>query len=780
MFLVRLGTCFLPDMANSAPALACDVVSDLAAASASTATYDRLLNALGGYEQDPAQPAAREEVLAAARLLARELVRLTKRDQDHPLVQTALEAVRQLAVSGVQDYAVAADDRRWMADKALSQWPNLLAAMLLGANWQWGNLPMLEAVPQWLWGDYSAWTFAAPQGFTAVGDADRYARHLLPRIEELARLVDCNLGSAAVRAAGTAYLKHSSGIPLYFAQESLRRHAEARARILKRLVGREATPFEAVPFAREGRRLRLGFLNRHFGSQTETYTTLPTFEHLDPEQFEVILFALVDADNELAGYCRSKAQDYRVLPPDIEGQLTMLRDANLDVLVFGTNITASVHELTQIALHRAAPLQVVNNSSCITSGMPEIDLYVSGDLTEAPDAPAHYSERLGLIPGPAHAFNYKADQQESTANWTRSDLGIPEDAVVFVTAANYFKIIPEMQQVWAKLLAAVPNSRLLVHPFNPNWSSTYPIKRFCAEFDRVLAENGLTADRLMVSTEKFPSRAEVGRLLSVGDVYLDTYPFGGVNSLVDPLEAGMPLVVWEGQTFRARMGAALMRSLQLPELIAHNEEEYVAKALMLATDSTTRSEWKNRIQSAMERTPVFLDTLAASDAFGALIETAFDELVSLGKRDFLRRRIPLTASTVVKGDATWDAVAVARAALRAAPADSALRRQYGKALLATGCPARASEYLLAAVENEELNSDLWLELAEAFRANGQSEQALQAVQAGLKLNPKNSTGWTMVAELARGIGAHDFAAEAEDVLQHLASHAAESAAPAVG
>jgi len=733
-------------------------------------SFERLHAALAAYEQEPGSVQLRTEVSVATCAVARALVALSKRDSEHPTVIKSLHLIRQLSGSGVHDYAVSEEAREIVASASANQWPAALAMMMLGAAWQWGNPPRLDAVPQWLWDEYTAWVFAAPQGFTAVGDAQRYAQFLLPRLEELAKLVERNLGSASVRAAGEAYLQNSLSIALYFADDSLRQHAELRGRILKRLLARDAVAFEPMVFPRAGRRLRIGFLNRHFGPQTETYTTLPTFEELDPERFEVTLFSLRDSDTELAGYCRGKAQDFRVLPSDFEGQLNALRDANLDVLVFGTNVTAAVHEVTRLALYRIAPLQIANNSSCITTGFPDIDLYVSGDMTETADAPADFTERLGLLPGPAHAFNYSADKQEPTTTWTREALGVPADATVFVTAANYFKVIPEMQQTWAKLLAAIPNSRLLIHPFNPNWSSTYPIKRFCAEFDRALAQHGVATDRLIVSTAKFPSRTDVRELLRIGDVYLDTFPFGGVNSLVDPLEAGLPVVVWEGSAFRSRMGAALVRALQIPELIAAGEPEYLRIATELAMDSTKRAALSTRITSAMERTPIFMDPLAASDAFGDLVEVAFDELAEKGKNTWQTQRNPLTVTSGAEVEASFDSVAVARAALRRSPADPSLRHAYGVALLTMGNAACAAKYLLAAIQTSEANAQMWFDLAQAFRQNGQMQEALQSLEASLRLDVKNHAGWRLVVELAEAVGAYEMVAEASSVLDHLAGN----------
>jgi len=663
----------------------------------------------------------------------------------------ARQLIRLLSASGIQDSPTPPADLA-LAKRLASEFsggPGLLAAMLLVSAWQWPEAPTLSRVPDELWGDYTTWLFAPSLGFCVPGQATAFAAHTLKRLEDLTTWTRRNLGSATVRAALDAYVNTASAIPLYFVRDSLRTHAELRAQLLAKAMGAHRDAYDPLPEFRHGRRLRVGFVNRHFGSQTETYTTLPTFEQLDPERFDVQLFALRQSDSPLEQYAREHAQAFNVLPDDFSAQLAMLREAQLDAIVFGTNVTAVFNEVTRLALYRSAPLQVVNNSSCITSGMPHVDLYVSGELTESSDAASHFSERLGLLPGPAHAFNYEADRQEPTVEWSRATLGIPESAVLFVTAANYFKIIPEMQLAWARLLASVPGSYLLLHPFNPNWSSSYPVERFCAEFDRVLLEHGVDGSRLRVSTERFPSRSDVKALLSVGDIYLDTFPFGGVNSLIDPLELGIPTVTWEGETFRSRMGSALLRQLGLDELIAGSEDSYLKIAAHLAKESTLRLELKCRIARSMERSPVFLDPLAASDAFGDLLESAFDTLAEVGTAAFRAERTPLRARVP-------------------SPLDSASRHRRGMELLAAGRAARAADYLTAAVQHDEANPHLWFDIATAFRAAGQLQPAIQALETSLRLDAGRADAWVVLVELAEGVGSVELAREALGCAMELA------------
>jgi protein O-GlcNAc transferase len=700
------------------------------------------LSSLATYIESPASATSLAKLRSTLRSVAH-LVTVPSRTQaDAAHLQPVMELQKKIAASGVLDKVAEAGDLALASELGRQGPTGLLAAMLLVPAAQWSGAPALKDVPRGLWASYTAWLFHTPQGFCAVGQVSAYAAHYLCRLHELVALVEAEPRARHIQTALQMFTALNNSIPLYFAEGSLRKHMELRGRLLA-AAGRvdSRTQFPTAP--RNGRRLRIGFINRHFAPQTETYTTLPTFEQLDPARFDVKLFVHRNLGTTLENYAAARAASFTVLPANLEEQLHILRAAALDVVVFGTNVTAVCHEVTLLALHRVAPLQVVNNSSCTTSGLPEIDLYVSGTATEHESAPSHFSERLGLLQGPAHAFNYKADQQAPKSNWTRAALGLPEDSVVFVSAANFYKIIPEMREAWARLLAAVPGSRLLLHPFNPNWSSSYPIKRFCAEFETVLAAHGVSSDRLVVSSLRFPSRYDVAELLKVGDLYLDSFPFAGVNSLIDPLEIGLPVVTLEGESFRSRMGAALLRNLGLNELIAADAAAYHGLCVRLAGDPAARAALSTRINAAMERQPLFLDTLAASDAFGALLEQAYDELASRGREAFRRDNRPIIGSDVFS---------------------TVFRQARGRALLDAGEANRATDYFLNAIQQDDVNPSLWRDLAEALSRSDRISEAVEALQTCLQLDARHIPGWQLLAELSKTLGHGELLAEAKAML----------------
>lgn len=483
----------------------------------------------------------------------------------------------------------------------------------------------LAEVPGWLLDDALAYLLAFPSGFDDEGEAERYALTLEANLAPIVTGLRAPQPSAAHRAAALHVVRNGNFIPTYFTPAPTRDLQRLRGDVLRELLAANGAQLDC-PFSVRGpdrTRLRVGFLNAHFAPQTETYSTLPTFEALDRTRFDVRLFAVqLSGPNEhpLERHARAHADAMVALPPGLPDQVAALRGADLDLLVIGTNVTAVTNQVALLAAHRLARVQLVTNSCPVTSGLASVDGYVSGDLSETEGADAHYCERLWRLDGAAHAFNYRIDATPAQTAFDRARLGIPRDAVVFASGANFHKITPELQRVWVQLMLQVEGAVLLLHPFNPNWSDRYPVARFERRLRARIAAAGLPAHSLCLSRDALPGRADVKALLSVADVYLDSFPFAGVNSTVDPLELGLPVVAWEGETFRSRMAGALLRELKLDHLIAHNEASYLSLATALGRDAQLRAATATQIRAAMAAGPRFLDPVAYGRSFGALLE----------------------------------------------------------------------------------------------------------------------------------------------------------------
>lgn len=605
------------------------------------AALGRLRSALSFFLEAPDDTVRWAHALTARRVASAAIASMPRKDSRTPLIHEIHELVREMAKSGVHDHTVEAEDLVQAELFLRKDWPGLLAAMLLVPAWQWPAAPLLLEVPDWLRPDYVRWLFAAPQSFTVNGQAEIYAAYSLRRLEELLRWMNRGPGGTEELKVLGAYASHSSLMPACFGNDGLRRHAELRGQLLRRAMGGRDDHYQAPRQPRAGRRLRLGVIHRSFEATGEIHATLPLFEQLDPERFEVILFTYVSDFGLMEDYCRQRCADLIVLPSGLKDQLALLRNAALDAVLFGTNVTAECNVVTRLALHRVAPLQVVHQNSCITTGLPEIDLYVTGALANPQELSVQFTERLGILPGAAHASSVGVNREEAQVACVRADFGLPEDALVFVATAPFRKITPEVRHGWARVLAAVPGSYLLVHPFQSTQPSSHATNYFHAGFEDVLRQEGVDPARLVTSTVIFPSLTDVKTLVSLGDVYLDTFPFSDADALVDPLELGLPVVAWAGDTLRARTGASLLRTLELGELVASSAIEYHALAVKLATDAVYREQCGRWIQMRMERGPAFLDSQRMSKNFGAMLELGFDEWVEQGPAVFRANAKPL-------------------------------------------------------------------------------------------------------------------------------------------
>ncbi|MBI5463212.1 MAG: hypothetical protein HY941_13585 [Gammaproteobacteria bacterium] len=484
-------------------------------------------------------------------------------------------------------------------------------------------------VPDWLCGMFTAFMAIEPVFFGDSHTFDAYCMVAHQAVRHTRQIVQDGLQSDTVltpkaRVAAHTYAAFSCPIYPYFGAGDLRQFSEDRAYILEQNACASGLPldWEPPPRAPGRRKIRLGILKPHFSSQTETFATLPVFEYLDRKRFDIGLYALEAARNDLERYCANRVDRLQILSRNPLEQAAALRNENLDILFFGSNLTAGVDACTTLALHRLAPIQIASICCPVTTGFTHMDYYLAGDLL-APRASmqGQFREALLNIAGSGICFSFGPEPTGASKRTSREALGISADAVLFISGANYFKIIPELREAWASIVSRVPGAVLVLYPFNPNWSGRYNTEPFVADIKRRFAQHGLAEHQLRI-LDPLPGRADIKALLKLADVYLDSYPYGGATSLIDTLEAGLPPVVVEGDTLRFRQAPSMLRELGVPQLIAASAHAYIELACRLGSDTALRQQIRQDIQQNMKKRPAFLD----SRNFGQKVAHLFQSL----------------------------------------------------------------------------------------------------------------------------------------------------------
>ena len=309
--------------------------------------------------------------------------------------------------------------------------------------------------------------------YSKIGDSDRHYCYSLEGLNYIYNQIYHNQDSNFWQKVALYFSAKTNFSTVYFSSVSnMKQMFVQRAEILKIVLqNQNCTLNYSFPVRQpKQHRIRLGIIKEHFKENTETYASIPVFEYLDHDQFEIFLYTLENANTPIEKYSQSCADHFILLPQVLHEQAQTIRNDNLDILFFATNLTASQNKATTfLALHQLARVQVASICSPVTSGMKTIDYYIAGNLT-APieELQSQYTEKLLNIEGSSLCFHFPVSNDSSQKkkrlrrHWQTS-----ENTIVYISGSNYHKIIPEVRYTWAKIIAKTKNSILVLFPFNP-------------------------------------------------------------------------------------------------------------------------------------------------------------------------------------------------------------------------------------------------------------------------------------------------------------------------
>ena len=140
-----------------------------------------------------------------------------------------------------------------------------------------------------------------------------------------------------------------------------------------------------------------------------------------------------------------------VIPDRFDLAMETIRDARFDVLYYreiGTDATNYF-----LPFVRLAPVQCTSFGIQVTSGIPNVDYYLSSELVEPDDAAEHYSERLLLA---QTLLPYRQRASLPVRPKSREEFGFSARQHVYLCAQQLGKIHPDFDAVLAEILRRDP------------------------------------------------------------------------------------------------------------------------------------------------------------------------------------------------------------------------------------------------------------------------------------------------------------------------------------
>ncbi|MEK9727674.1 MAG: hypothetical protein VW397_06170 [Candidatus Margulisiibacteriota bacterium] len=243
-----------------------------------------------------------------------------------------------------------------------------------------------------------------------------------------------------------------------------------------------------------------------------------------------------------------------------------------------------------LAMLRLSPLQVALVGHPETSGMKTIDYYISWEYFNSSTTQNDFTETLIGIKNMPLCYLYpkKIDQIFKT----RDELGLPKaPQKVFLIPMLLFKLQPVFDEVIARIVKADPKNHVVMICFN------YLEKVVTQRLKKYLSTKELTQVHF-----KMPySKDDYYAALKSADMVLETFPFGGGNTVLHCLAAGTPVITFKGTHIKTRFGAAFYEWINERRFIATTIDEYVEKALLYANDTKLKAEFFKKIQANKNR-----------------------------------------------------------------------------------------------------------------------------------------------------------------------------------
>ncbi|HSZ59053.1 MAG TPA: tetratricopeptide repeat protein [Tepidisphaeraceae bacterium] len=372
------------------------------------------------------------------------------------------------------------------------------------------------------------------------------------------------------------------------------------ARVYAEPLAQTIVPHENPGAPGLARRLRVGFVSPDFTVHPVGRFLLPLLENLDRQAIEVFCYSDVRRPDEMTERLQAQADVWRsiLFVPDEEAAARIRAD-RIDILV-DLVMHADGSRLLLFA-RKPAPVQATYLAYCSTTGLSTMDYRLSDPFLDPIGVDESiYSEKTVRLP---HTY-WCYPPPDGTP-----EVGpLPAESsgrITFGCLNNFAKVSEPALKTWCKLLRSVPGSRLLV------FSREGPHRQRALE---LVAREGIEPGRFQF-VGAVPTPQYFERYQQI-DIALDPFPFGGGTTTCDALWMGVPVVSLAGRTAVSRAGSSILSNVGLPDLVAHDTEEYLRIARELATELPRLSELRSSLRPRMRASPL-MDAPAFARGFEA-------------------------------------------------------------------------------------------------------------------------------------------------------------------
>ncbi len=355
------------------------------------------------------------------------------------------------------------------------------------------------------------------------------------------------------------------------------------------------------------RKIRLAFLSSDiFEGHSITYFLRGLVKNINRNNFEIFAISNSNKDESKNGYKNLFQEWINISKMDDIESINLIRSKKFDITIDLMGLTSE--NRISLLKNKISPIQITWLGYCNTTGIDQVDYIFADDNLIFNHEYNFYAEKVKKL---KNIWNV-----HEGFNFERSEIKLPflkKKFFTFGSFNNLNKVSDENLKVWAKIISRVKNSRLLLKS-----SISYNLDSF---IEKLKQYNLFEKVDIIKRKEDFKTHLN---LYDQVDLALDTFPYNGVTTTFEALWKCVPVLTLQGYNFNSRCGSSIIKNLGENSLLSNSKDQYIEKAVYLATNINKLAELRMNLYKNLFKTPLF-DIETFSKNFEELLYEVINE-----------------------------------------------------------------------------------------------------------------------------------------------------------
>ena len=382
-------------------------------------------------------------------------------------------------------------------------------------------------------------------------------------------------------------LNYSSGV----SQEEYMKECLNFASLVEKKLKVDDDKFE---FTNEkNKKIKLAFLSADFKTHSVSHFLKDLLKKIDRNSFELVLISNLDIidQDDLSQTLRTLSDEWHDIATYTDENLTtFLRSLKLDILIDLSGFTYG--NRFEVLARRCAKIQIgwlgYNNSL----GIKNLDYLISDNNLIKPNELSLYSEKVIFLPNIWNSLSPPEILPD-----IKKDSEFLKDNFIFCSFNNFQKISDRTINVWAQILKNDKTKLLLKNSLIGGEDIKNNVLK------KILSK-GIKEEQI-VFLEREKKIEDHLNLYNKAHVALDTFPYPGVTTSYEAIVMGVPVLTMQGFNFNSRCGESINKNINMDELIASDDDDFVAKAKSLISDKKLNEKYGIKLRDKALKSPLF-------------------------------------------------------------------------------------------------------------------------------------------------------------------------------